>query len=103
MKRAALALSALLAACATSPEHENFKQVMNRQVGKSAGDPDAYPVLYRLRQVNEKTLPNGNRQLQYAAGRRGECKLYYEVQPGSLTIVRWAYEGSERECVIPPR
>lgn len=103
MKRAAFILCVVLAACATSAEHENFKQVMNRQIGKHADDPDAYPVLYRLREVNEKSLPNGNRQLQYAAGRRGECKVYYEVEPASLTIVRWAYEGSDRECVIPQR
>ncbi|HEY3076085.1 MAG TPA: hypothetical protein VGJ74_13005, partial [Burkholderiales bacterium] len=59
----------LLAACATSPEHENFKRVMERQVGKSIDDPDAYPVFYRLRQTNTKPLPNGNTQQQYAAGR----------------------------------
>ena len=29
---------------------------MNRQVGKSIDDPDAYPVFYRLRQLNAKSL-----------------------------------------------
>ena len=93
----------LLAACATPPEHENFKAVMSRQIGKSLDDPDAYPVFYRLREVNAKPLPNGNLEEQYAAGRDGRCQLYFEVEPRARRIVRWAFEGRERDCVIVPR
>ena len=99
--RASLISLLLLAACATPPEHENFKQVMGAQVGKRIDDPDAYPVFYRLRQVNSKGLPNGNQQQEYAAGRKGECRLFFEVEPLTRRIVRWSYEGSERDCVIP--
>jgi hypothetical protein len=74
---------------------------MSRQVGKSIDDADAYPVFYRLRQLNAKSLPNGNEEHEYAAGRKGECRLFFEVQPLTRRIVRWSYEGSERDCVIP--
>ena len=74
---------------------------MSHQVGKSIDDPDAYPVFYRLRQLNSKALPNGNQEQEYAAGRKGECRLFFEVEPLSRRIVRWSYEGTERECVIP--
>jgi hypothetical protein len=101
--RAAAPLALLLAAaCATSPEHENFKRVMDRQVGKSIDDADAYPAFYRLRQTNAKPLPNGNLQQQYAAGRNGRCQLNFEVAPLSRQIVRWSFEGGERDCVISP-
>lgn len=92
-----------LAACATSPEHENFKRVMDRQVGKEIDAADAYPAFYRLRQINAKQLPNGNTQQQYAAGRDGRCRVNFEVAPVTRAIVRWSFEGSERDCVIPPR
>ena len=63
----------LLAGCAatapTPEEREVFKRVMDRQVGKSIDDADAYPVYYRLRQLSTKSLPKGNTQQIYAAGR----------------------------------
>ena len=91
----------LLAGCAsTGAEQENFRQVMDRQVGKGIDDADAYPVFYRLRELNSKSLPNGNLQQQYAAGRNGRCKLYFEVEPRARRIVRWSSEGGERDCVI---
>jgi hypothetical protein len=101
MRRAAL-LCVLLAACATPAAHVNFKQVMDRQVGKKIDDPDAYPVFYRLRLLNTKQLPNGREQREYAAGRKGECKVYFEVAPLTGRIERWSFEGSERDCVIVP-
>jgi hypothetical protein len=93
----------LVAACATSPEHENFKRVMERQVGKSIDDPDAYPVFYGLRQTNSKSLPNGNTQQTYAAGRNGRCEVSFEVAPAKRQIVRWTLDGKERDCVIETR
>jgi len=89
-------------ACATPPEHENFKQVMAAQVGKGIDDADAYPVFYRLREVNAKALPNGNLEEQYAAGRKGDCRLFFEVEPLTRRIVRWSFDGAKRDCVIVP-
>lgn len=91
----------LLLGCATPPEHLAFKDVMDHQVGKSIDDPDAYPMFYRLKQGTVKSLPNGNQQYQYAAGRGGDCQLFFEVEPIARRIVRWSSAGSERACVIP--
>jgi hypothetical protein len=94
-------IALVLAACAgTSAEYRNFKQVMDRQVGKGIDDPDAYPVFYRLRELNSKPLQNGNLQQQYAAGRNERCRLYFEVEPRTGRIVRWSSEGSESDCVL---
>ena len=96
-----LALS--LTGCVTPPEHDAFKQVMDHQVGKSIDDPDVYPVLYKLRLTNTKSAPNGNLEYQYATGRRGKCELKFEVAPLERKIVKWSYDGGERECVIETR
>lgn len=89
-----------LAACATPPENENFRQVMQRQVGKSADDTDFYPTLYRLKQMDSKRLPNGNVREEYAAGRGGKCKLYFETTPGARRVVGWSSDGDASDCVI---
>src|SRR3954447_12337514 len=96
----ALVVLAVVACASTSAEHENFKQVMNRQVGKGIDDADAYPVFYRLREVNTKPLANSNLQQEYAAGRNANCHLYFEVDSTTRRIVRWSSEGAERDCVL---
>ena len=89
-----------LAACAAGPEQDNFRQVMQRQVGKSADDADFYPALYRLKQMDSKRLPNGNVREEYAAGRGGKCRLFFEVAPGARRVVGWSSEGDAGDCVI---
>jgi len=89
-----------LAACATPPESEAFKQVMQRQVGKSADDADFYPTLYKLKQTNAQRLPNGNTREQYAAGRNGKCKVSFDTTPGARQVVAWSSDGDKDDCVI---
>jgi hypothetical protein len=103
MKRPLATVAILLAACAAAPENENFRQVMQRQVGKSAEDTDFYPTLYRLKQTNSQRLPNGNLQEQYAGGRNGKCKLSFETTPGARQVVGWSTEGDASDCVIARR
>ena len=103
MSRAAL-IGLLVAGCATTnAAHENFKRVMDRQVGKGIDDPDAYPVFYRLREGKSKQLPNGNQLYEYLAGRDERCRVQFEVDSATRRILRWSSEGSERNCVIPAR
>ena len=97
-------MTLMLAGCAsTSAEYQNFKQVMDRQVGKGIDEADAYPVFYRLRELDTKPLPSGNLLQQYAAGRNERCKLSFEVEARTRRIVRWSAEGDESDCVIPAR
>ena len=90
----------LLAACATPPESEAFRQVMQRQVGKSADAADFYPTLYRLRQTNSQRLPNGNVREEYAAGPKGKCRVSFEMTPGGREVVGWRSEGDAEDCSI---
>jgi hypothetical protein len=104
--RAAVIAGLLLAACTSGPtasERDNFKRVMDRQVGKSIDDADAYPVYYRLRQLVTKPLPNGNALQVYAAGREAKCQVGFELAL-NRQIVRWTIEEGANDCVIdPPR
>lgn len=77
---------------------------MDRQVGKNIDDSDAYPVYYKLKQLNTKQLPNGNNQLVYGAGWNGKCQVGYEVSPIDRKIVKWSIVDDADDCVIlPPR
>ena len=99
-------LLVLVAACASGggAERDNFKLVMDRQIGKSIDDSDAYPVYYRLKQLNSKQLPNGNTQLVYAAGWNQKCQVGYEVSSVERKIVKWSIVDGAEDCVIyPPR
>ena len=69
-------------------ELPNFKRVMDRQVGKSIDDPDAYPVYYRLRLLTTKPVPKGNMQQVYAAGREGKCQVGYELDASRKRVIR---------------
>ena len=100
MKTLLVTVTIFLGACAAGPENDNFRQVMQRQVGKGAEDADFYPVLYRLKQTNSQRLPNGNLKEEYAAGRAGKCKLYFETTPGARQVVGWSSEGDPGDCVI---
>ncbi|SRR3954463_9542197 len=96
-------LTLLVCGCAWQPRGDNFRQVMERQVGKHVDDPDFYPVLYRLRQVDSKALPNGRRQERYLAGYQGKCEVVFEVDPASRTVVGWQADPRDSDCVIPTR
>jgi hypothetical protein len=94
------AITLFLAACAAGPDNDNFRQVMQRQVGKSADDADFYPTLYKLKQTNAQRLPNGNMREQYAAGRNGKCKVSFDITPGARQVVSWRSDGDKDDCVI---
>lgn len=73
-------------------------------MGKQADDADFYPVYYRLPQADAKRLANGNTEEEYRAGPKGECRLFFETTPGARRVVRWRYEGAERDCrIVPPQ
>lgn len=95
-------LVAILAGCASQRGSEAFTRVMDRQVGKQADEPDFYPVLYRLHQVDEKKLANGNVEAVYQAGPRGKCRVVFEIARDSGRVLRWRAEGEERDCVLRP-
>jgi hypothetical protein len=98
---ASVALAAL-AGCVSQRGAEAFNRVMDRQVGKQVDEPDFYPLLYRLRQLDETKLANGNVEAVYQAGPRGRCQVAFEVARGTGRVVRWHAEGEERDCVIRP-
>ena len=100
MRTLLVTVTFFLTACASSPQSEAFRQVMQRQVGKTVDDSDFYPALYRLRQTNSQRLPNGNFKEEYAAGPGGKCKLSFEVTPEARRVVGWSSDGDPGDCVI---
>lgn len=96
----ALVLCASLSACATGRAYENFKNTMQRQVGKSADDPYISMNRYPERRGTARVLSSGNIEQQYRFG--PGCQVYFEIDKATRKIIGWRYEGSEQNCAIVP-
>lgn len=96
---AAIVLFPSLASCSTVTPHENFKQHMSHNVGKRIDDPRLNWVNQRVL-IGSTTLPNGNIENEYRF--RETCRYFFEVDPKSRVILRWRFQGTERDCQIVP-
>ncbi|MEE9494856.1 MAG: hypothetical protein V3W04_15990 [Gammaproteobacteria bacterium] len=91
----------MLSSCSALPTpHENFKNIMQSNIGKRESDPSSYLSRYPQRVFDSKHLPNGNTETEY---RRSEkCRVFFEIELDSRIIVGWRFEGNEKDCDIVP-
>lgn len=89
-----------LASCSSVTPHENFKNFLRSNLGKSIDDPSSDVARYPQLLVDSKLLPNGDIENQYRW--RGSCRYYFEIDQQTHKIVGWRFEGSERDCEIVP-
>src|SRR4051812_47843818 len=97
---ALFALLANLSCSASRTPHENFVEgAMTAMVGQDIRRDLDYD------KFQQSTLPGGNIEFRWVRifppGEK-PCTLIYEVNPRSYIIVRATYDGSERDCVLPP-
>ena len=97
----------LLVSCVSStPPYENFQNLNRRNIGRKVDDPS----LVFMGWTNPKDLvkvvrlPNGHDEYHYIAGYKGQltCRQIYEVDPKTLIIVGFRWEGTEKDCGIQP-
>ncbi len=78
--------------------HENFKDHMQVNVGRSIDNtrswvrPDRY--------LGNTVLENGNIENEYKYIRT--CRYFFEYDPETRIIVNWRFEGEESDCVVNP-
>jgi hypothetical protein len=89
-----------LCACAAFDAHENFKEHMQSHIGRFANDPYAYPNRYPERVVGRHSLANGNTEIEYRTGVRGDCRVFFEVEKKTDKIIAWRYQGKRDVCAI---
>ena len=98
-------LGMLSVSCSSTP-HENFKNFMQNDIGKSADDPNVLIVRYSEDIVNNKILPNGNTEVEFlirvSPPYKESCTAFFEIDKTTNIIINWRYEGSEEGCVIMP-
>lgn len=75
---------------------------MQVSIGKNANDPDLTRNRYRDRWTSTTQLQNGNVEEGYKSGRELRCRVFFELDRNTETIVRWRYEGTEDDCSIAP-
>ena len=100
-------LGILSASCSSTP-HENFKNFMQNDIGKSADDPNVLIVRYSESEdvINGTILPNGNTEvglvIRASPPYKEGCTAFFEIDKETNIITNWRYEGSEKGCVIMP-
>lgn len=97
MPIARCALCLLLFGCSSIDPHENFTQVKQSQVGKSADDPGTDVARLFSNRIGETTLPSGNREVAFTGG--WDCRYFYEVEKQTRKIVGFRHEG---DCAVRP-
>lgn len=93
--------------CTTVTPHQNFVNMLNRQVGKNwmwLRAHHQFPSEETL--ISSKELPNGNIEKKYKSTlgfvKKRTCISIYEIDPKTDIIVRADFEGTEEDCVMNP-
>lgn len=87
-------------ACSPTDPHENFKNILGKDVGKRADDPLNTIALSADWFAGETILENGNTEKKYKY--KGSCVYFYEIDRKTNIIVGWRFEGSKADCAIAP-
>jgi len=108
---ALILLFPLLVGCYTSPghdirSHKNFQNLNRRNIGRKVDDPSLVSLGWTgpKHLIEVVRLPNGHDEYHYRNYYRGHstCRQIYEVDPKTLIIVGFRWEGTEGECGIQP-
>lgn len=95
-----LVLLMSLTACATDRAHQNFKNIMQGNVGRNLDDAYIYRNRNRNLYVATRPLPNGNVEEEFRGGRGPTCRIFFEIDNKAKKIVGWRYEGTQDDCAI---
>ena len=80
--------------------HENFKDHIYGEIGKSVDNAPDYSWRSKKGLLDAKVLPNGNIEQKYRY--QGTCIYYFEIDPKTRLIVGARFEDSEGDCVVAP-
>lgn len=95
-----LTLSLGVGACAAGRAHENFRQSVQWDVGRTVMDPNVLLNRYPEKRGIAHPLPNGNTDQEFRF--RHGCTVFFEIDHKLQKIVRWHYEGNDDDCVLVP-
>ncbi len=90
----------LLLGCSTITPHENFKDHIYGQIGKSIDNAPYSSWRHEKDVVNSKLLPNGNIEKEYAYLR--SCRYFFEIDHKTRIIIGARFEGKESDCGVAP-
>lgn len=97
-----LVAACFLQACAGIP-HDNFKEIYGGKVGKHIDDPNLVNGGYPAKKVRSHALTSGLVETLYEIQNPwGRCLVFFKSNPSTGIIEAWRFEGSDKECSIPP-
>ncbi len=94
----------LVSGCATGGAHQNFRNVIQSDVGMSVDYPYISWNWYRRNRGDIRKLGNGNDEYQYFWDRReqSKCVVFFEVDNASQRINAVRFEGTADTCYLIP-
>jgi hypothetical protein len=102
-----MGMSLLLVSCVSfTPPYQNFQDIHRMHIGRKVNDPGlvANGFVDPVDFVKVVRLPNGHDEYYHRGHYRGHstCLEIYEVDPETLIIVGFRWEGTEKDCGIVP-
>ena len=93
-------LSIVNYSCNVPTPHENFRHIMQVDIGKRMQDSTTNISRYSDQIYKRNTLSNGN--IEIGLNHIGNCKVFFQVDHRTSIILDWRYEGSQKDCVVVP-
>lgn len=94
----------LVSGCATGRAHQNFRNVIQSDVGMSIDYPHILWNRYPSGRGDIRKLRNGNDEYEYFWDRReqSKCVVFFEVDNTSERIIAVRYKGTADTCYLIP-
>jgi len=89
----------LLSGCIGGSGLENFRRMLESDVGRRADDPNAHRNRYPSTFTSRHVLDNGNVEEEFYMG--GDCRFYFEMDTNQW-IVGWRYHPVQNNCRANP-
>ena len=96
-----IVMSVCLASCGYMLRpHDNFKHIMQAQVGKKRYDQSLLLVRYPEDVVGRIFLLNGNIEDEFKLN--NDCRVFFEIDNITRIVISWRYEEHNNRCRIIP-
>jgi len=94
-----IVVTSLLNGCSFISPHENFKNILQADIGKLATNPNILINRYPQWFYRKTILSNGNTEIEH---HWGKCIYTFEIDKITNIVLKYHFKGTEKQCAITP-